>query len=52
MISDETKIRLFIDDGSDRVYRQPGERHVGCCIKEIDMFGGSGLMVRGGISTI
>ena len=52
MFSDESRYLLYRADGRQRVYRRDGERYRDNCLLERDRFGGGGLMVWAGISSV
>lgn len=47
--SDEFYLSLNFVDGRICVWRRCGECFVGCCVIEVDRFGGGSVMVWGGI---
>ena len=47
--TDESRFNLDFNDGSQEVWRQPGERFAACIIAEHDCYGDGSLMVWGGI---
>lgn len=49
LFTDESRFKLFRNDGRERVYRRQGERLAPACIREVQPFGGGGVMVWGGI---
>lgn len=49
LFSDESRFSLKFADGRTRVWRRRGERFAGCCVTEVDRFGGGSVMVWGGI---
>uniref|UniRef100_K1QTA7 Transposable element Tcb2 transposase n=1 Tax=Magallana gigas TaxID=29159 RepID=K1QTA7_MAGGI len=49
LFSDESHLSLNFADGRTRVWRRRGERFAGCCVTEVDRFGGGSAMVWGGI---
>lgn len=51
LFTDESRFCLYRNDGRQRVWRRPGERHAECCVRQHDRWGGAGVMVWAGIST-
>ena len=49
LFSDESRFALSHADGRTRVYRRTNEHYADCCVLERDRFGGSSVMVWGGI---
>ena len=49
LFTDESRFRLFNNDGRARVWRRRGERFANACITETDRFGGPSVMVWAGI---
>lgn len=47
--SDESRFSVTFADGRTRVWRRRGERFAGCCLTEVDRFGGGSVMGCGGI---
>ncbi|KAL3266096.1 hypothetical protein HHI36_010282 [Cryptolaemus montrouzieri] len=50
LFSDECRFCLVLNDRRMPVYRRPGERYQQCNIRQTENFGGSSVMVWGGIS--
>lgn len=51
LFTDESRFCLYHNDGRQRVWRRRGERHVECCVRQHDRWGGTGVMVWAGMST-
>ena len=45
LFTDESRFCLYQNDGRQRVWRRPGERHAECCVRQHDRWGGTGVMV-------
>ena len=50
LFTDESRFTLYRADGRRRAYRRRGERFADACVVERDRFGGSSVMVWGGIA--
>ena len=50
LYSDESRFSLYQADGHKRVYQRQSERFTDACVMENDRFGGSSVMVWGGIA--
>ena len=50
LFTDESRFTLYRADGRRRVYQRRGERFADACVVEQDRFGGSSVMVWGGIA--